>query len=70
MTRPHHSPCMIIGAGIHGLSAAYHLALQLTAKRLPRLRRRTVYAAHECPTHHINQEFLSRLEKNTTRAVS
>ncbi|MDG1931963.1 MAG: FAD-dependent oxidoreductase [Luminiphilus sp.] len=29
MTLPPHSPYVIIGAGIHGLSTAYHLALQL-----------------------------------------
>ena len=28
---PHHSPYVIIGAGIHGLSTAYHLALELKA---------------------------------------
>ena len=31
MTLPRHSPYVIIGAGIHGLSTAYHLALQLKA---------------------------------------
>ena len=31
MTLPHQSPYVIIGAGIHGLSTAYHLALQLKA---------------------------------------
>lgn len=29
MIAPPHSPYVIIGAGIHGLSTAYHLALQL-----------------------------------------
>ena len=29
MAIPSHSPYIIIGAGIHGLSSAYHLALQL-----------------------------------------
>ena len=28
---PKHSPYVIIGAGIHGLSSAYHLALELKA---------------------------------------
>jgi glycine/D-amino acid oxidase-like deaminating enzyme len=31
MTTPSHSPYIIIGAGIHGLSTAYHLALRLKA---------------------------------------
>ena len=31
MSHPPHSPYVIIGAGIHGLSTAYHLALQLKA---------------------------------------
>ena len=31
MAIPTHSPYVIVGAGIHGLSAAYHLALQLKA---------------------------------------
>ena len=31
MAVPTHSPYVIIGAGIHGLSTAYHLALQLKA---------------------------------------
>lgn len=31
MTFPTHSPYVIIGAGIHGLSTAYHLALELKA---------------------------------------
>jgi glycine/D-amino acid oxidase-like deaminating enzyme len=31
MAIPTRSPHMIIGAGIHGLSTAYHLALQLKA---------------------------------------
>ena len=31
MAIPTHSPYVIIGAGIHGLSTAYHLALQLKA---------------------------------------
>ncbi|MGB1958126.1 MAG: FAD-dependent oxidoreductase, partial [Luminiphilus sp.] len=31
MAIPTHSPFVIIGAGIHGLSTAYHLALQLKA---------------------------------------
>ena len=31
MALPSHSPYIIIGAGIHGLSSAYHLALQLKA---------------------------------------
>ena len=31
MAVPTHSPYVIIGAGIHGLSTAYHLALQLNA---------------------------------------
>ena len=32
MTFPTHSPYVIVGAGIHGLSTAYHLALELKAK--------------------------------------
>ena len=32
MSFPSHSPYVIIGAGIHGLSTAYHLALELKAK--------------------------------------
>jgi glycine/D-amino acid oxidase-like deaminating enzyme len=32
MAFPTHSPYVIIGAGIHGLSTAYHLALQLKAQ--------------------------------------
>ena len=32
MTFPTHSPWVIIGAGIHGLSTAYHLALELKAR--------------------------------------
>ncbi len=32
MSLPNHSPYVIIGAGIHGLSTAYHLALQLKAQ--------------------------------------
>ena len=32
MTFPSHSPFVIIGAGIHGLSTAYHLALELKAQ--------------------------------------
>lgn len=32
MAFPKHSPYVIIGAGIHGLSTAYHLALQLKAQ--------------------------------------
>jgi glycine/D-amino acid oxidase-like deaminating enzyme len=31
MAIPTRSPYIIIGAGIHGLSTAYHLALQLKA---------------------------------------
>ena len=31
MTLSRHSPYVIIGAGIHGLSSAYHLAIQLKA---------------------------------------
>ena len=31
MAIPTRSPCVIIGAGIHGLSTAYHLALELKA---------------------------------------
>ena len=31
MAIPTHSPYVIVGAGIHGLSTAYHLALQLKA---------------------------------------
>ena len=31
MAIPHHSPYVIVGAGIHGLSTAYHLALRLKA---------------------------------------
>ena len=31
MAFPSHSPFIIIGAGIHGLSTAYHLALELKA---------------------------------------
>ena len=31
MTTPSQSPYIIIGAGIHGLSTAYHLALRLRA---------------------------------------
>ncbi|MCP3952027.1 MAG: FAD-binding oxidoreductase, partial [Desulfobacterales bacterium] len=32
MAFPTHSPYVIIGAGIHGLSTAYHLALELKAQ--------------------------------------
>ena len=32
MTFPHYSKYLIIGAGIHGLSTAYHLALELKAR--------------------------------------
>ena len=32
MHLPEHSPYVIAGAGIHGLSTAYHLALELRAK--------------------------------------
>ena len=32
MTVPSHSPYVVIGAGIHGLSTAYHLALELKAR--------------------------------------
>ncbi|MDG1858078.1 MAG: FAD-dependent oxidoreductase, partial [Emcibacteraceae bacterium] len=32
MSFPNHSPYVIVGAGIHGLSTAYHLALELKAK--------------------------------------
>ena len=32
MALPNHSPYVIIGAGIHGLSTAYHLALELKAR--------------------------------------
>jgi glycine/D-amino acid oxidase-like deaminating enzyme len=32
MAFPQHSPYVIIGAGIHGLSTAYHLALELKAR--------------------------------------
>lgn len=32
MSFPTHSPYVIVGAGIHGLSTAYHLALELKAK--------------------------------------
>src|SRR5262245_13408190 len=31
MTTPEHSPYLILGAGVHGLSTAYHLALALKA---------------------------------------
>ena len=31
MAIPRHSPYVIVGAGIHGLSTAYHLALRLKA---------------------------------------
>ena len=34
MAFPQHSKYLIIGAGIHGLSTAYHLALELKAKGL------------------------------------
>ena len=33
MAIPRHSPYVIVGAGIHGLSTAYHLALRLKASR-------------------------------------
>lgn len=33
MTFPTHSPYVIVGAGIHGLSTAYHLALELKSQR-------------------------------------
>jgi len=33
MSLPHHSKYVIIGAGIHGLSTAYHLALSLKGSR-------------------------------------
>lgn len=33
MTIPHHTKYLIIGAGIHGLSTAYHLALKLKSQR-------------------------------------
>ena len=32
MSFPHHVEYLIIGAGIHGLSTAYHLALKLKAR--------------------------------------
>ena len=32
MALPNHSPYVIVGAGIHGLSTAYHLALELKAR--------------------------------------
>src|SRR5687768_6539331 len=32
MTVPDHSPYLIIGAGVHGLSTAYHLSLELKAR--------------------------------------
>ena len=32
MSTVKHSPYIIIGAGIHGLSTAYHLALELKAR--------------------------------------
>jgi glycine/D-amino acid oxidase-like deaminating enzyme len=32
MAFPNHSPYVIVGAGIHGLSTAYHLALELKAR--------------------------------------
>jgi methylglutamate dehydrogenase subunit A len=32
MAFPSRSPCVIVGAGIHGLSTAYHLALELKAR--------------------------------------
>ena len=32
MPLPGHSPYVIIGAGIHGLSTAYHLAMELKVK--------------------------------------
>jgi len=32
MSFPTHSPYVVVGAGIHGLSTAYHLALELKAK--------------------------------------
>ena len=71
MILPPHSPYMIIGAGIHGLSTAYHLALQLTATRLPRLQRPAVHPpTHGCPSQHFNQWFLSRFEKNTARSAA
>jgi glycine/D-amino acid oxidase-like deaminating enzyme len=31
---PHHSPYVVVGAGIHGLSTAYHLAKELSARGL------------------------------------
>ena len=33
MPLPSHSPYVIIGAGIHGLSTAYHLAMELKVPR-------------------------------------
>ena len=32
MSFPSHSPYVIIGAGIHGLSTGYHMALELKAQ--------------------------------------
>ena len=34
MTFPKHSKYIIIGAGIHGLSTAFHLASELKARKL------------------------------------
>ncbi len=33
MALPSHAKYLIIGAGIHGLSTAYHLALELKSRR-------------------------------------
>src|SRR5688572_2984551 len=34
MELPNRTPYVVVGAGIHGLSTAYHLALELAARRL------------------------------------
>src|SRR5688500_10781509 len=34
MNLPEHVKYLVIGAGVHGLSTAYHLALELKARRL------------------------------------
>ena len=47
MAIPTRSPYIIIGAGIHGLSTAYHLALQL---KKPRTRRGSLYNDFDAST--------------------
>ena len=75
MAVPTHSPYVIIGGEIHGLSAVFAEDISVVegmqrGRASPAFDGGLFTPLMDVPTHQFHQWFLSRFERNTTRAVS